>query len=185
MRSMRPSPEAPRKHACSGGAGSLPSSCSWRCCRLTLTVSASRSLHRYRFPECNGNRLQSDVAQIIDDVVRILLSLLGFLLRFVGDLCGPRRSLATGTAFWRVFMAAMAGGGSLAIMLALRILRRIAEGPQFATPIRWSNAGFRSRSPVMMGALIADSGSFNAGLMVLVGAAFAGEVVMIPLARRF
>jgi sugar phosphate permease len=40
-------------------------------------------------------------------------------------------------------------------------------------------------SPVVMGALIAHTGSFDAGLMVLVGATVAGSAAMIPLVRRF
>ena len=40
-------------------------------------------------------------------------------------------------------------------------------------------------SPVVMGALIAETGSFNAGLMVLVGATITGSLAMLPLVRRF
>ncbi len=40
-------------------------------------------------------------------------------------------------------------------------------------------------SPVLMGALIAETGSFNSGLMVLVGAAIAGSLAMVPLVRRY
>jgi cyanate permease len=40
-------------------------------------------------------------------------------------------------------------------------------------------------SPVAMGALIAHTGSFNAGLMVLVGATTIGSLAMLPLVRRF
>jgi sugar phosphate permease len=40
-------------------------------------------------------------------------------------------------------------------------------------------------SPVVMGALIAHTGSFNAGLMVLVGATIIGSLAMIPLLRRY
>ncbi|AMN40069.1 MFS transporter [Rhodoplanes sp. Z2-YC6860] len=40
-------------------------------------------------------------------------------------------------------------------------------------------------SPLVMGALIARTGSFDAGLMVLVGATTLGSFVMLPLARRF
>jgi sugar phosphate permease len=56
----------------------------------------------------------------------------GLFLSFVGDLYGLRRSLAVGTACWGVFMALMAGAGSFATMLTLRILLGIAEGPQFS-----------------------------------------------------
>jgi hypothetical protein len=38
---------------------------------------------------------------------------------------------------------------------------------------------------VAIGALIAETGSFNAGLMVLVGAATLGSLAMVPLLRRF
>jgi sugar phosphate permease len=40
-------------------------------------------------------------------------------------------------------------------------------------------------SPVVIGALIAHTGSFNAGLMVLVGATVLGSLAMVPLVRRF
>jgi sugar phosphate permease len=40
-------------------------------------------------------------------------------------------------------------------------------------------------SPVVMGSLIAQTGSFNAGLMVLVGATLLGSLAMVPLVRRF
>ena len=40
-------------------------------------------------------------------------------------------------------------------------------------------------SPLVMGALIAQTGSFDAGLMVLVGATMIGSLAMLPLARRF
>jgi sugar phosphate permease len=40
-------------------------------------------------------------------------------------------------------------------------------------------------SPVVMGALIEETGSFDAGLMVLVGAATLGSLAMVPLVRRF
>ncbi|WP_298255715.1 MFS transporter [Bradyrhizobium sp.] len=40
-------------------------------------------------------------------------------------------------------------------------------------------------SPVVIGALIAHTGSFHAGLMVLVGATIIGSLAMIPLLRRY
>ena len=40
-------------------------------------------------------------------------------------------------------------------------------------------------SPVAIGALIAHTGSFDAGLMVLVGATILGSATMIPLVRRY
>ncbi|HTH98422.1 MAG TPA: MFS transporter, partial [Stellaceae bacterium] len=56
----------------------------------------------------------------------------GVLVSFVGDLYGLRRSLAIGTAFWGVLMAAMGMAGSFLAMLSLRIGLGIAEGPQFS-----------------------------------------------------
>src|SRR4051812_43266505 len=56
----------------------------------------------------------------------------GVLLSFVGDVFGLRRSLAIGTAFWGVFMTLMAGAGSFASMLTMRVLLGVAEGPQFS-----------------------------------------------------
>ncbi|MDB5606433.1 MAG: major facilitator superfamily protein [Bradyrhizobium sp.] len=40
-------------------------------------------------------------------------------------------------------------------------------------------------SPLAMGSLIAYTGSFNAGLMVLVGAAVLGSIAMLPLIRQY
>ena len=40
-------------------------------------------------------------------------------------------------------------------------------------------------SPLVMGALISHTGSFNAGLMVLVGSAIVGSFAMVPLIKRF
>lgn len=40
-------------------------------------------------------------------------------------------------------------------------------------------------SPLVMGALIAATGTFNAGLMVLVGATLLGSLAMLPLIRRY
>ena len=40
-------------------------------------------------------------------------------------------------------------------------------------------------SPLAMGALISETGSFNAGLMLLVGATLLGSLTMLPLIRRF
>ena len=56
----------------------------------------------------------------------------GLLLSFVGDVYGLRRSLATGSAAWAVFMAMMAAASSFSLMLGCRILLGIAEGPQFS-----------------------------------------------------
>ena len=40
-------------------------------------------------------------------------------------------------------------------------------------------------SPVAIGALIAETGSSHAGLMVLVGSTIIGSMAMVPLLRRF
>ncbi|MDB5406973.1 MAG: major facilitator superfamily protein [Rhodospirillales bacterium] len=40
-------------------------------------------------------------------------------------------------------------------------------------------------SSVVMGALISATGNFDAGFMVLVGAAMIGSMAMLPLARRY
>ncbi|MDT2023086.1 MFS transporter [Methylocella sp. CPCC 101449] len=40
-------------------------------------------------------------------------------------------------------------------------------------------------SPLVMGALIASTGAFSAGLMVLVGATLLGSLAMLPLVRRY
>jgi sugar phosphate permease len=56
----------------------------------------------------------------------------GLLLSFVGDLFGPRRSLAVGAAFWGVAMTLMGGAGGFTSMLTYRVLLGIAEGPQFS-----------------------------------------------------
>ncbi|MDH7794040.1 MULTISPECIES: MFS transporter [unclassified Beijerinckia] len=40
-------------------------------------------------------------------------------------------------------------------------------------------------SPLVMGMLIASTGTFNAGLMVLVGATLLGSLAMLPLVRRY
>ncbi|OJY02176.1 MAG: hypothetical protein BGP04_12735 [Rhizobiales bacterium 62-17] len=40
-------------------------------------------------------------------------------------------------------------------------------------------------SPLVMGALIASTGAFGAGLMVLVGATLVGSLAMLPLVRRY
>ncbi len=56
----------------------------------------------------------------------------GLFLSFVGDIFGLRRSLAVGTLMWGIMMALMGGAGSFTMMLTLRILLGIAEGPQFS-----------------------------------------------------
>jgi sugar phosphate permease len=56
----------------------------------------------------------------------------GLFLSFVGDLYGPRRGLAWGSALWGVSMLLMGSAGSFASMLVYRIILGITEGPQFA-----------------------------------------------------
>lgn len=56
----------------------------------------------------------------------------GLLLSFIGDVYGPRRTLAAGSAAWGVFMAMMSAASSFSLMLGCRILLGIAEGPQFS-----------------------------------------------------
>jgi len=56
----------------------------------------------------------------------------GVVLSFLGDIYGPRRSLAIGAGFWAVFMALIGSTSSYGLMLFYRILLGIAEGPQFA-----------------------------------------------------
>jgi sugar phosphate permease len=56
----------------------------------------------------------------------------GMFLSFVGDLYGPRNSLAIGAAVWGVAMACMGAASSFGLMLGLRVVLGTAEGPQFA-----------------------------------------------------
>jgi sugar phosphate permease len=56
----------------------------------------------------------------------------GVLLSFVGDIYGPRRSLAIGAGLWGVFMALIGSTSSYGMTLFYRILLGIAEGPQFS-----------------------------------------------------
>jgi sugar phosphate permease len=53
-------------------------------------------------------------------------------LSFVGDLFGPKRSLAVGALCWGGFMALMGGAGSFGSMMAYRIGLGLSEGPQFS-----------------------------------------------------
>lgn len=55
----------------------------------------------------------------------------GLVLSFVGDVFGPRRSLAAGAGLWGVFMALMGATGSYGAMIVFRVLLGLAEGPQF------------------------------------------------------
>jgi len=56
----------------------------------------------------------------------------GVLLSFVGDVYGPRRSLAIGAGLWGLFMALIGATSSYGMMLFYRVLLGVSEGPQFA-----------------------------------------------------
>lgn len=90
------------------------------------------------------------------------------------------------TAALLIAVSAFFWGASLPPLfaLSLQILpgRAVASGVGVFNGIGNIIGAF---SPVVMGALIADTGSFNAGLMVLVGAAILGSFAMLPLVRRY
>ncbi|KQZ01456.1 hypothetical protein ASD45_11785 [Pseudolabrys sp. Root1462] len=56
----------------------------------------------------------------------------GVLLSFIGDIYGPRRSLAVGASLWGVFMVLIGAASSFTSMIVYRVLLGLAEGPQFA-----------------------------------------------------
>jgi sugar phosphate permease len=56
----------------------------------------------------------------------------GLLLSFVGDIWGPRRSLAIGATLWGGAMVLMGLAGGFISMLFYRVLLGVAEGPQFS-----------------------------------------------------
>lgn len=56
----------------------------------------------------------------------------GVLLSFIGDIYGPRRSLAVGATLWGVFMVLIGAASSFTSMIVYRVLLGLAEGPQFA-----------------------------------------------------
>jgi sugar phosphate permease len=56
----------------------------------------------------------------------------GVVLSFVGDIYGPRRSLAIGAGLWGVFMLMIGSTSNYLLMLFYRVLLGLAEGPQFA-----------------------------------------------------
>ncbi|MCW5688298.1 MAG: MFS transporter [Pseudolabrys sp.] len=56
----------------------------------------------------------------------------GIFLSFIGDIYGPRRSLAVGATLWGVFMVLIGAASSFAAMIVYRILLGLSEGPQFA-----------------------------------------------------
>jgi sugar phosphate permease len=56
----------------------------------------------------------------------------GLFLSFLGDLYGPRKGLAVGSALWGGAMTLMGAAGGFTSMLVYRTFLGIAEGPQFA-----------------------------------------------------
>ena len=56
----------------------------------------------------------------------------GVVLSFVGDIYGPRRSLAIGAGLWGVFMLMVGSTSNYLLLLFYRVLLGLAEGPQFA-----------------------------------------------------
>ncbi len=60
----------------------------------------------------------------------------GLFLSFVGDIYGPRRSLAVGAALWGGAMMLMGSAAGFTSMLVYRILLGVAEGPNSLSPIR-------------------------------------------------
>jgi sugar phosphate permease len=56
----------------------------------------------------------------------------GVLLSFLGDIYGPRRTLAVGAGVWGIFMTLIGSTSSYGMMLFYRVLLGIAEGPQFS-----------------------------------------------------
>lgn len=70
----------------------------------------------------------------------------GTLLSFLGDIYGPRRSLAVGAGLWGLFMALIGSTSSYGLMLFYRVLLGIAEGPQFSSSTKRSSGGFPRRS---------------------------------------
>lgn len=55
----------------------------------------------------------------------------GVVLSWVGDIYGPRRSLAIFATLWGVFMALIGSTSSYILMLTYRVFLGLAEGPQF------------------------------------------------------
>src|SRR3569623_284658 len=56
----------------------------------------------------------------------------GIFLSFIGDIYGPRRSLAVGATLWGVFMVLIGAASSFTAMIVYRVLLGLSEGPQFA-----------------------------------------------------
>ena len=90
------------------------------------------------------------------------------------------------TAALLIAVSAFFWGASLPPLFALSLdilpSRAVASGVGVFNGIGNIVGAF---SPLVMGALIAKTGSFDAGLMVLVGATMLGSLAMLPLVRRF
>jgi sugar phosphate permease len=71
-------------------------------------------------------------------------------LGFTGDMFGPRRMLAAGSAVWGLLMVVMGSLSSYPAMLASRVLLGLAEGPQFSWIMkivsRWFPSGEHGRA---------------------------------------
>jgi sugar phosphate permease len=90
----------------------------------------------------------------------------GTLLSFLGDIYGPRRSLAVGAGLWGIFMALIGSTSSYGLMLFYRVLLGIAEGPQFSlvnkSVKRWfpKNEQGRANSVWMVGSPLGSAIGF-------------------------
>lgn len=110
----------------------------------------------------------------------------GTLLSFVGDIYGPRRSLAVGAGLWGLFMAMIGGTSSYGFMLFYRVLLGIAEGPQFSlvnkTIKRWfpKNEQGRANSVWMVGSPLGSAIGFP--LTIALVAAFGWRASFYALA---
>ena len=110
----------------------------------------------------------------------------GTLLSFVGDIYGPRRSLAVGAGLWGLFMALMGGASSYGLMLFYRVLLGIAEGPQFSlvnkTIKRWfpKDEQGRANSVWMVGSPLGSAIGFP--LTIALVAAFGWRASFYALA---
>jgi sugar phosphate permease len=110
----------------------------------------------------------------------------GTLLSFVGDIYGPRRSLAVGAGLWGLFMALIGGTSSYGLMLFYRVLLGIAEGPQFSlvnkTIKRWfpKNEQGRANSVWMVGSPLGSAIGFP--LTIALVAAFGWRASFYTLA---
>lgn len=124
----------------------------------------------------------------------------GVLLSFVGDIYGPRRSLAIGAGLWGIFMALIGSTSSYALMIFYRVLLGLAEGPQFAlvnkVVKRWfpKNEQGRANSVWMVGSPLGSAIGFP--LTIALIAAFGWRasfyalaalniVIIVPLVLMF